>query len=208
MGAALTRKLFNRYRALRESLTSCRSTAGTLIKLGPLGSDGGAEYRRSHAVDDRHLEYAHLVYLFEHLLTADELRVIAVLETALPHAKRCAQWDGEGKPCDCGALKYYERTVRDGELVVTIRKGEDAAPVQETARGEWVIGPARYPKDHERAGEVVDGWSRVAGRKPVYPTRTDAARLLGITVRLLRRRLEAAHEKIEIAAHGETLSEL
>lgn len=125
----------------------------------------------------------------------------------MPHAKRCAFLLGEGKRCDCGALDYYERKVRDGELVLTVAC-EGELPVQETKRGEPVIGPLRYPKDHERAGEVVEGWSRVGGANPVYPTLEQAANHLGMSKRALVARIEAANRKIEQSFRDEALSEL
>ena|SRR5438094_395523 len=204
MNLALARKVFRRYRSLKESLRSCKSPTGAMLdsaRTGTIACDGGS----THALEDLHLELAHLTYLFEHLLTRKELKAFIGLETPRSHTARCARVTGD-KRCDCGALFYYERSVRNGELVLTVSDGD--MPVQATRHGEIYIGPVRYPKDHDRAGEVVDGWSRVAGDKPVYPTWGAVRRKLRMTEWEFRSLLDSVSDAVSKHMRGDPLTEL
>jgi len=95
--------------------------------------------------------------------------------------------DGRVVQCTCGAARYYQHEVRDGDLVVIEVENTDGTKSrwQQTHQGEWFLCSSQ------------EGWAVVYGWRPVFATRESVARQFGLTDSELRRIVRAAHRKID-----------
>lgn len=162
-------RLIDLYLERRARLTGPPSPLGIMLERARDGM--GESSPNQSAQEESRIFFAHLTYCVERVLTA--------LERTVAFAHRT--------PC---GTKEYQRTVRDGDMVLKIVEGGET--IQETYHGERFL---RSAIDDD--GEPIEGYSVVIGLKPVYPTREQVAEQLGIPFADVKRAIRKAYEKLD-----------
>jgi hypothetical protein len=198
-------QLIDQYLAVRAHIAGRPSATGYQLERLRLNLPSGGNV---NAQEEQRSFFSHLVYAVERL-TPDERRVLFALRTPIPHGDKCpapmtdaerAEHKFTSARCDCGAVRYYEREVRDGDLRIVERENLDGTKerVQETHAGERFLRMAR-----DRDGEPVEGFVVVEGARAVYPTREQVAEQLGLGFSTVKRLISEAYRKLESALEGD-----